>query len=70
MEVVSELFKIWIIVQDLWLTIWVVNKTEWLSLKLILLRCCLGGNRCFLWTIQKLSIIIILVRGFVRGLGG
>ena len=68
MEVVSELFKIWIIVQDLWLTIWVVNKTEWLSLELILLR--FRDLRCFLWTIQKLSIIIILVRGFVRGLGG
>ena len=68
MEVVSELFKIWIIVQDLWLTIRVVNKTEWLSLELILLR--FRDLRCFLWTIQKLSIIIILVRGFVRGLGG
>lgn len=68
MEVVSELFKIWIVVQDLWLTIWVVNKTEWLSLELILLR--FRDLRCFLWTIQKLSIIIILVRGFVRGLGG
>lgn len=68
MEVVSELFKIWIVVQDLWLTIWVVNKTEWLSLKLIRLR--FRHLRCFLWAIQKLSIIIILVRGFVRGLGG
>jgi len=68
MEVVSELFKIWIVVQDLWLTIWVVNETEWLSLKLILLR--FRHLRCFLWAIQKLSIIIILVRGFVRGLGG
>ena len=68
MEVVSELFKIWIVVQDLWLTIWVVNKTEWLSLKLIRLR--FRRLRCFLWAIQKLSIIIILVRGFVRGLGG
>jgi hypothetical protein len=55
-------------VQDLWLTIWVVNETEWLSLKLILLR--FRHLRCFLWAIQKLSIIIILVRGFVRGLGG
>lgn len=70
MEVVSELFKIWIIVQDLWLTIRVVNKTEWLSLKLILLRFLRRYNRCFLWTVQKLSIVIILVRGFVRGLGG
>lgn len=64
MEVVSEFFKIWVIVQHLWFAIRIMDKTEWLSRKLILLRYCI-----LLWTIQKLSIKFILIRRFVRCLG-
>jgi len=66
MEVVSEFFQIWVVVQHLWLTIRVMNKTEWLSLKLILLL--RHGGRDLLWTIQKIVIHVVMLGGFVGGL--
>lgn len=62
MEVVPELFKIWVIVQDLGLAVGIVNEAEWLSLKLILFR------RLLLGPIQKRSVVLILVRRFVGSL--
>lgn len=58
MKVVPEFFKIWVIVQALWLAVWVVNETEWLSLKFILFG---------LWDlrVQQLWIYVILIRRFV-----
>lgn len=66
MEVVSEFFQIWVVVQHLWLTIRVMNKTEWLSLKLILLL--RHEGRDLLWTIQKIIIHFVMLGGFVGGL--